>query len=243
MATRSKTAVDSTMTREVTLDANVIVAHLDEADALSQRAQALARRLREQGADLVLLDVLVSEAVSVLCRRARERRSGQPDLSAVLTIVRGWAAAGSIRWIAGQAERVVGSVLDVIQEPEGRLNFNDALLVILQREGLVEEVASFDRGLTWSTISGESSERARDRGDRSRWRARLTRPSSPFFRAAASVHRDDIDAASPSQRRGCAHVEAMSGRDAGRNARDRSWCDARPLISRRGSKRRRSPPA
>ena len=146
MATRSKTAVDSTMTREVTLDANVIVAHLDEADALSQRAQALARRLREQGADLVLLDVLVSEAVSVLCRRAREKRSGRPDLSAVLTIVRGWAAAGSIRWIAGQAERVVGSVLDVIQETEGRLNFNDALLVVLQREGLVEEVASFDRG-------------------------------------------------------------------------------------------------
>jgi predicted nucleic acid-binding protein len=63
------------MTREVTLDANVIVAHLDDADALSRRAQALARRLREQGADLVLLDVLVGEAVSVLCLPAGPRKA------------------------------------------------------------------------------------------------------------------------------------------------------------------------
>jgi predicted nucleic acid-binding protein len=133
------------MAREVTLDANVIVAQLDGADVLAQRAQAHGRRLRGEGADLVLLDVLVGEAVSVLCRRARERRSGEPDLLAALTIVRGWAHAGSIRWVAGQAERVVGPVLDVVQETGGRLNFNDGLLVVLQREGLVDEVASFDR--------------------------------------------------------------------------------------------------
>jgi predicted nucleic acid-binding protein len=134
------------MAREVILDANVIVAQLDAADVLAARAQALGRQLREERAQLVLLDVLVGEAVSVLCRRGRERRSGRPDLLGVLTRVRRWADDGSIRWVAGQAERLLGPILDVIQEAGGRLNFNDGLLVVLQREGLVEEVASFDRG-------------------------------------------------------------------------------------------------
>jgi predicted nucleic acid-binding protein len=89
------------MAREVILDANVIVAQLDAADVLAARAQALGRQLREERAQLVLLDVLVGEAVSVLCRRGRERRSGRPDLLGVLTRVRRWADDGSIRWVAG----------------------------------------------------------------------------------------------------------------------------------------------
>jgi hypothetical protein len=38
-------------------------------------------------AGLVVLGVPLSEAFSVLCRRARERRTAPPDLSAALTIV------------------------------------------------------------------------------------------------------------------------------------------------------------
>jgi predicted nucleic acid-binding protein len=36
--------------------------------------------------------------------------------------------------------------LEVIEASAGRLNFNDALLVVLQREGTIGEVASFDTG-------------------------------------------------------------------------------------------------
>jgi predicted nucleic acid-binding protein len=34
----------------------------------------------------------------------------------------------------------------VIDASNGRLNFNDAMLVVLQRQGLIGEVASFDQG-------------------------------------------------------------------------------------------------
>ena len=134
------------MAREVVLDANVIVAQLDRADVFSERAQALGRRLRDDGAEIVLLDVLVGEAISVICRRARERRSLQPNVDAILATVRNWAEAGFVRWVGGEAKRVIGSILDVIEETGATLNFNDALLVVLQREGLIDEVASFDRG-------------------------------------------------------------------------------------------------
>ena len=134
------------MAREIVLDANVIVAQIDGGDVLSVRARALGQRLREEGAELVILDVALNEAVSVLCRRARERRGAPPHLSTALAVVRGWAESGVVRWVASEAERLVVPILDVVRDTGGRLNFNDALLAVLQRENFIGEVASFDQG-------------------------------------------------------------------------------------------------
>ena len=135
------------MAREVVLDANVLVARLDATDTLAGRAQQLGERLRDEGAELVLLDILVNEAVSVLCRRARERRKAPPDLAGALATVRAWARAGAIRWVAESVETRFDSIVDVVEQSGGALNFNDALLVVLQREGTIGDVASFDQGL------------------------------------------------------------------------------------------------
>jgi hypothetical protein len=37
-------------------------------------------------------------------------------------------------------------VLDVVDATGGRLNVNDALLVVLQRDGVIGDLASFDTG-------------------------------------------------------------------------------------------------
>lgn len=134
------------MTREVVLDANVIVAWLDEADVLATRARQLMQRLRDEGADLVLVDVTVTEALSVLCRRAAQRRTSPPNLAAALETIRGWHTRGAIRWIAREQERLFSRVLDVVESSAGRLNVNDALLVVLQSQGMIGDVASFDAG-------------------------------------------------------------------------------------------------
>jgi hypothetical protein len=93
-----------------------------------------------------LLDVLVQEAVSVLCRRAAERKTDPPNLDTTLEVVRGWYDAGEVRFVAREAERLVGDVLDVILETAGVLNFNDGLVVVLQRQGAIDDFASFDGG-------------------------------------------------------------------------------------------------
>ena len=49
------------MPREVVVDANVIVAWLDNADALGPRARELMKRLRNDGAEIVLVDIAVAE--------------------------------------------------------------------------------------------------------------------------------------------------------------------------------------
>lgn len=59
---------------DVVLDANVIVGWLDKSDVHNRRATELIERLKQDGHAALLLDVFVSEAVSVICRRARERR-------------------------------------------------------------------------------------------------------------------------------------------------------------------------
>src|SRR5438046_4189533 len=132
---------------EVVLDANVLVALLDGRDVHAPTATTLLERLEAEGHGPVLLDFLLSEAVSVLSRRARERKTNPPDLALALATVRAWRDEGSVRFLTSQIERLFPDVLDVIAETRGALNFNDGFLVVLQREGAIDDVASFDAGL------------------------------------------------------------------------------------------------
>jgi len=124
----------------------VLVALLYAGDVHHQRARQLVERLEAEGHVVVAIDFLVHEAVSVLCRRARERKTSPPDLSLVLTAVRRWFDDGYVRGVAGEAARLVADVIDVIEATGGVLNFNDALLVVLEREGIIDDLASFDAG-------------------------------------------------------------------------------------------------
>lgn len=132
---------------DVVLDANVIVGWLDAGDVLAPRATALLQQLRANGTHPILLDICIGEAVSVICRRARERKSGAPDLTTVLAVIRGASERGEVQFVARQAEPMMPLILDIIEATSGSLNFNDALLVALQRRGLIADVASFDQGL------------------------------------------------------------------------------------------------
>ncbi|MBK8995714.1 MAG: hypothetical protein IPM35_08200 [Myxococcales bacterium] len=77
---------------EVVLDANVLVGLLDAGDVHHARARALVDRLKADGHSTVLLDVLVGEAVSVLCRR-RDRRVGRDGRDPLYCFTRPWSSA------------------------------------------------------------------------------------------------------------------------------------------------------
>ena len=61
----------STIGREVVLDADVVVARLDVADAIGQRARELMDHQRNENDEVVLVEVAVAEAVFVWCLRSR----------------------------------------------------------------------------------------------------------------------------------------------------------------------------
>jgi len=87
---------------ECVLDANVLVAWIDAADRLHTRAHDLLKQLEQDGSEPVLLDVLVGETVSVLCRRFRERRRSA-DLAAMLAGFRRRIDPSAIVWVGSEA--------------------------------------------------------------------------------------------------------------------------------------------
>jgi len=131
---------------EIVLDANVIVALLYADDSQRRRATELTARYEAEGHSLVLLDLLIFEALSVLCRRAAQRKTAPPSLAAAVQTMRSWFDAGEVRFLAHECERLVGNELDVATETAGMLNAKDTLLVALQREGVIETLATFDQG-------------------------------------------------------------------------------------------------
>jgi len=131
---------------DVALDANVLVAWFDAGDSQHASAEALLSRLRAAGDAPVFLDVCLGEAVSVACRRAHQRKGNPPDLSVFLHAVRGLFDRGEILFVAGALQSRLLEVLDIVDTTGGQLNVNDALLVVLQRDGVIGDLASFDRG-------------------------------------------------------------------------------------------------
>lgn len=142
--TQWRTLLNFTMA-EVVLDANVIVALLYADDSQHQRAVDLTERLEAEGHSLVLVDFLLFEALSVLCRRAAQRKTAPPDLAAAIATMRNWFDGGEVRFLAHEWERLAASVLDIVTDSAGLLNANDALLVALQHEGAIDTLATFDR--------------------------------------------------------------------------------------------------
>jgi predicted nucleic acid-binding protein len=129
------------------LDANVLVAWIDAADSLHQRAATLLEDLERQGTGVTVLDVLLGEAVSVLCRRSRERKH-TVEISETLQALRQYVHRGSVMWVGSHIERLYESTLDLVGSTVGQLNFNDAFVVLLQREGAIGPLATFDRNFT-----------------------------------------------------------------------------------------------
>jgi predicted nucleic acid-binding protein len=131
---------------EVVLDANVIVALLYADDSLHQRAVDLTTRLEAEGHSIVLVDFLVFEALSVLCRRAAQRKTTPPDLAVAVARMRSWFDNGEVQFLAQEGERLAIKVLEIVLGSQGALNANDALLVALQREGAMGVLGTFDKG-------------------------------------------------------------------------------------------------
>lgn len=156
----------------VVLDANVLVALVDDTDLTHSRAVQLYRKLSERGATFALVDFLLGEALSVIARRSndtfsRELRArrralggaaqglGTPELAPPWgveedNVVGRYVAAirdGEVRPLAVEGYARFEEVLGLVRETKGALNVHDAMIVVLQREGLLGPVATFDAAL------------------------------------------------------------------------------------------------
>lgn len=129
------------MSAEILVDASFLVAQLDERDVHHRRAKALHELFRRRDAAYVYLDCVVNESVTVLARRALERRV---DARQIVRRLRRDIPPEMLVWTGPELPRLWERVLDTVEEHEGRLSFHDCLLALVAQEGGVKWVASFD---------------------------------------------------------------------------------------------------
>jgi predicted nucleic acid-binding protein len=132
---------------KIVLDANVLVGHLDQNDSLHDRAERLLERIRANGDVPQAIDLVLNEAISVVCRRARERKQQAPRLPPILQKVRGWFERGQVGFTQTKLEGLFAEVLELIEQTSGALNYNDAAPVVPQQRGYIGDVATFDATL------------------------------------------------------------------------------------------------
>jgi predicted nucleic acid-binding protein len=137
----------------IIVDTSVLVGALDGRDHWNPQAKALLDRLSASRDEIIYLDCVLGECVSVLCRRMRQQGRGD-QIPRMLDQIGTHIPVDNIVWTSPEWPRLYPAVLALVRQTFGVLNFNDALIALLCQESGIAVIASFDQGfdaLPWLT--------------------------------------------------------------------------------------------
>jgi predicted nucleic acid-binding protein len=135
------------------VDANVLVAVIDERDKWHVRTSSLLEALRFQNIEIVWFDCVVNETISVLARRTQEQKRSEQLARLFESLIR-MIPAEQITWVSSENQRLYYSVIELIRNSDGALNFNDALMSLCCREYGIKLIVTFDQDfdqISWLT--------------------------------------------------------------------------------------------
>ena len=112
----------------IVIDTNIIVALLDKKDTHYKNAVKILEDLGDER--VYILNVNLAEVYSVIARRCRERRYNCKD---ALGKLRELEANINVIWIENLKETHV-QIVDRVIESEGKLSYNDAVLLKYVRD-------------------------------------------------------------------------------------------------------------
>ena len=127
----------------VALDTSVLVGLVDGRDIWHPAAVTLRDALKGAQAEMVYFDCVVSEAVNVLARRAKERKRSS-EFAELLAQIVSQVSEDAIIWISGETRRFFREIINLVRDSGGALNFNDALVALGCRKLGIEHIATFD---------------------------------------------------------------------------------------------------
>ena len=120
------------------LDTSFLVACLCGRDIHHKRAREIFRK-RLTGLIPIVPDVVFGEAISVLARRAKEWHFNFSEALRKLRRI----CPHPARYAVYLLEKF-DDIIELVEETDGKLNFNDALIVIGANEEGIRKIVSFD---------------------------------------------------------------------------------------------------
>jgi predicted nucleic acid-binding protein len=128
----------------VVIDTNVLVALVDSRDKWHNKARDLLEVLELHEAQVMYLDCVLNETISVLARRSEEQKRIEEFIFLLETALY-QAPESSIVWASLQTYRLYDEIVALIKQTQGALNFHDVLIALLCREWEVPFLLSFDK--------------------------------------------------------------------------------------------------
>ncbi|MCW5854250.1 MAG: type II toxin-antitoxin system VapC family toxin [Anaerolineae bacterium] len=142
-----------TANRRIAVDANVLVAAIDAKDKRYRVVEALFSTIAAEKVEVVYFDCVVNETISIVARRLEEQQRLHL-FDGLLDDLFSRVEPTSITWISGDTERLFRTLITLVRQSNGLLNFHDALIALVCREQDIRFLLSFDQDfdqLGWLT--------------------------------------------------------------------------------------------
>jgi predicted nucleic acid-binding protein len=136
---------------QIIIDTSMLVPRLDARDSLRQPALHLWSALEQGNWEVLVFDCVANETISVLCRRFTERQQ-YAEWPVAFTRFREFCSQHPLYWSSRRVESLFSTILELMEQHAGRLNFHDALIVLEARHLGIPYIASFDHD--FDTIVG-----------------------------------------------------------------------------------------
>ena len=127
----------------IVYDSSFLVGLIDEKDKWHKHAVEISDFLAFFEHEGVVFDCVINEVVSVLARRLEEKK--RKNFLKVLEEIRSKITKDKIFWTCTETIDMYDTIFDTIEEYEGKLNFHDALIVLMMEKFEIYFIVSFDK--------------------------------------------------------------------------------------------------
>jgi len=128
---------------DILLDTNCFVALIDSSDKWNKISVEIFSALKNFDANIHLTDIVLNEAINVICKRLENKGRGS-EISDYLNLIEKQYPADAIVWISQDIRKYHHHILNLISNSQGLLNYNDCFLLAFMQKNKIQNVVSFD---------------------------------------------------------------------------------------------------
>ena len=129
---------------KVILDSDFLITLMDEKDKYNKDSLYVLHALQKVPHVEIIMDCVINEVISMLSRRYGGE-GGEGDFHRALSLIEEKIPKARIIWIYPKVPELYDGVIKVMKKYRGKLNFHDAMIVIMMLNSNIEYIISLDK--------------------------------------------------------------------------------------------------